>query len=202
MAKIEPDVLIAARSEFAKGDPLQMARLSQSDYLTDRQVFMVCYLNAVYEIAFPGGGISGDRAGELNQNEEALLLQYLSQASGISPAGCWIAFAELPNGMLHDAPFRSEAITPLAQVFERQPQQLISTARRLGGAEIKLAGDVSVGIPVFPRLLMAVSLWLGDEEFPARANMIFDAAAPKYLSTASLYVLGMVLSVHLQQSAG
>ncbi|MGB9791761.1 MAG: DUF3786 domain-containing protein [Thermacetogeniaceae bacterium] len=34
-------------------------------------------------------------------------------------------------------------------------------------------------------------LWLGDEEFPATANMVFDSAAPSHLSTASLYVLGV-----------
>ena len=198
---MEPSVLIAARDDFAKGDPVQMARLSQSEYLPERQVLRLCYLNSFYEVAYPGGTIMGDQAGKLTHSEEALLLQYLSQASGAPQAGRWIAFAELPNGMLHDTPFRAEGIAPLVQVFEGQPQQLIMAAQRLGGSAIKLAGDVAVVIPVFPRILLAVTLWLGDEEFPAKANMLFDAAAPRYLSTAALYVLGVDLSVHLRKQA-
>ena len=199
---MDPDVLIAARGEFAKSDPVQMAKLSESEYLPDRQVIRLKYLNAVYEVSFPDGRISGDRAGGLTQSEEALLLQYLSQACGATLADRWMAFAELPHGMLHDAPFRAVAIEPLVKIFEQQPQLLIRVAGQLGGHEIKLAGDICVVIPVFPRITVAVSLWLGDEEFPTKANILFDAAAPKYLSTSSLYVLGTNLSEHLKQAAG
>jgi hypothetical protein len=195
-------VLLEARREFAGGDPGRMASLSGADYVPERHVVKLCYLNAVYEVSFPDGEIAGDRAGELDQDEEALLLQYLSQASGSSLTGRWIAFAELPSGMLHDAPFRVEAIRPLAQFFDQRPQHLIQAARQLGGQPIRLTGDVGVVIPVLPQILLAVFLWVGDEEFPARANMLFDAVSPGYLSTASLFVLGSFLSVRLRQIAG
>jgi hypothetical protein len=195
-------VLLEARREFAGGDPGRMASLSGSEYVPERRSIKLCYLNVVYEVSFPDGEIAGDRAAELNQDEETLLLQYLSQASGISPAGRWMAFAELPNGMLHDAPFRVEVTRPLAQFFDQRPQHLIRAAKQLGGHDIRLTGDAGVVVPVLPRILLAVLLWVGDEEFPARANMIFDAAAPGFLSTASLFVLGGCLSTHLQQTAG
>ncbi len=196
---MEPQVLIAARDDFSRKDPAQMAGLSQSEYLPDRQALRLCYLNKFYEVFYPSGKILGDQAGELTRDEEALLLQYLSQASGAPQTGRWIAFAELPSGMLHDTPFRAEGIAPLVQVFEGQPQQLIMAARRLGGAAIKLAGDVAVAIPVLPRIMLAVTLWLGDGEFPAKANILFDAVSPRYLSTASLFVLGVDLTVHLRR---
>jgi len=195
-------VLLEARREFAGGDPGLMASLSGSEYVSERHAIRLRYLNAVYEVSFPGGEIAGDRAGALNQNEETLLLQYLNQASGVPPAGRWMAFAELPNGMLHDAPFRVEAARPLAQFFDQRTQHLVRAAEQLGGHAIRLTGDAGVVVPVFPHILMAVLLWVGDDEFPARANMLFDAAAPGYLSTASLYVLGSCLSAHLQKIAG
>jgi hypothetical protein len=195
-------VLLEARRQFAGGDPARMASMSGADYVPERHVVKLCYLNSVYEVSFPDGAIAGDRARELNQDEEALLLQYLSQASGSPPAGRWIAFAELPSGMLHDAPFRVEATRPLAQFFDQRPQHLIQAARQLGGQPIRLTGDVGVVVPVLPQILLAVFLWVGDEEFPARANMLFDAVSPGYLSTASLFVLGSCLSVRLQQIAG
>lgn len=195
-------VLLEARREFAGGDPERMASLSGSEYVPERHAVKLRYLNAVYEVSFPDGEIAGERAGELNQDKEALLLQYLSQASGVPPAGRWMAFAELPSGMLHDAPFRVEVTKPLAQFFDQRPQHLIWAAKQLGGHAIRLTGDAGVVIPVLPRILLAVFLWVGDEEFPARVNMLFDAVSPGYLSTASLYVLGSCLSEQLQQMPG
>jgi hypothetical protein len=197
-----PHVLLEARSEFANGDPGQMARSSGSEFLPERQAVRLNYLNSFYDVSFPDGEITGEGAGALNQDEEAILLKYLNQVGGIDPIGRWMAFAELPNGMFHDAPFKIEAIRPLGEFFDQQPQRLAQSARQLGGKQIELAGDLSVAIPVFPRLLIAVLLWVGDEEFPGRANMLFDAAAISHLSTASLYVLGINLSRHLRQLAG
>jgi hypothetical protein len=197
-----PHMLSGARREFAGGDPAQMARLSGSEYLPERHAIRLCYLNTVFDVSFPDGEITGERTGELNQDEETFLLQYLHQAKGISPAGRWMAFAELPNGMFHDAPFKIEALRPLEEAFGSQPQQLIQAALQLGGKKTGLAGDASVAIPVFPHLLVAVVLWVNDEEFPARASMLFDTAASSYLSTASLYVLGIKLSIRLRQAAG
>jgi hypothetical protein len=192
-------VLLEARREFAGGDPGRMASLSGSEYVPERHVVKLRYLNAVYDVSFPDGEITGDRAGELNQDEETLLLQYLSQANGGSPTGRWIAYAELPGGMLHDAPFRVEATRPLAQFFDQQSQRLIRAARQLGGHAIRLTGDVGVVVPALPRISLAVFLWMGDEEFPANASMLFDAVSPGYLSTAALFVLGSSLSEHLRQ---
>lgn len=198
---MEPHVLVEARLKFAGGDPERIARLSGSEYVPERQAVRLNYLHASYEAAWPGGEIDGDRAGELSKDEEALLLQYLVQASGDPPAGRWLAFAELPNGMLHDAPFRVDAIAPLARVFGDRPELLIRAAGQLGGHEIRLAGDAGVAVQALPRILFGVLVWRGDEEFPARANLLFDAAAAGYLSTAALYVLGVNLSVHLQKAA-
>ena len=119
----------------------------------------------LYDVSFPSGEITGGLNGGLNKSEEALMLQYLSQASGVPSAGHWISFAELPNGMLHDIPFKVEVTRPLAQLFDRRPDDLIRAANWVGGQDIRLSGDVSIAVPVFPRILVAVILWVGDEEF-------------------------------------
>jgi hypothetical protein len=132
----------------------------------------------------------------MSLEEQSLILQYLAQATGVPLSRRWISYAELPNGMLHDRPFRVEAVDPLARAFGGQMGSLLRVARNLGGQEIGM-GDIGVMIPVLPRLPVAVLLWIADEEFPARANMIFDASASHYLTTAALYVLGSVLARRL-----
>ncbi len=208
---MDPQVLSSARLEFAKADPERMADLSGSIYIPDRKAIRLRYLNADYDLSHPGGEVapalpSSEVAPvvpsqEINRYEQALMLQYLGQASGRPPADRWVAFAELPNGMLHDAPFRAEAVAPLVHAFASQPRCLVEAAGQLGGWELHSIGDVAIAVPVFPRILLSALLWLGDDEFPPQGNILFDASAQGYLSTASLYVLGVNLSEYLRAAA-
>ena len=43
-----------------------------------------------------------------------------------------------------------------------------------------------------PGIALAVVYWRGDDEFDAEARVLFDAAAPHYLSTDGLAILGIV----------
>lgn len=179
-----------AKREFGSRPPERMAELSGATYDLERNVFHIRYLNETCVVSYPDGEFLEENLITLTQEEKALVLQYLVQASGQPLTGKWVSFSELPNGMLHDAPFRAEAIRPLADKFGGQPGKLLDAARSFGAVELNL-GDVGVVIPVFPYISVAVILWLGDEEFPASANMVFDSAAPSHLSTAALYVLGV-----------
>ncbi|MGB9792649.1 MAG: DUF3786 domain-containing protein, partial [Thermacetogeniaceae bacterium] len=139
-----------ARREFGSRPPEQMAKLSGASYDPDKKVFHIKYLNELYGVSYPDGEFfEENQFTPLTQEEKALVLQYLSQASGQPLSGKWLSFSELPNGMLHDAPFRAEAIKPLAEVFGGQPGKLLDAAKSLGATELKV-GDIGVIIPVFP----------------------------------------------------
>lgn len=184
------DVLLEAKKEFACRLPEQMAELSGGRYDPQEKLISISYLNEIYRISFPDGEFfEGEQSTPLTIEEKALVLQYLSQATGQPLSGKWVSFSDLPNGMLHDAPFKVEAVEPLAEIFGGQPGKLLDVAKSLGATELKI-GDVGVVVPVFPHITVAIILWLGDEEFSAKTNMVFDAVAPNYLSTAALYVLG------------
>jgi hypothetical protein len=187
-----------ARCAFAACSPGEMADLSGAIYDSSEKTIHVAYFGRTYQVSHPEGTISSPYDPvELPLEEKALILQYLSQATGEPLSGRWIAYAELPNGMLHNQPFRVEAVEPLADTFGSRPEKLVEAAHYLGGWEIEI-GDAAVVIPVFKRLYVAVVIWVADDEFPASANMVFDAAAPKYLSTAALYVLGSVVTKRIK----
>ncbi len=195
------ETFLEAQREFAQHDLKEMAELSGSKYDVQGNTIRLPYLNKYYKVSYPDGNVVAEEGPtNLSLEERALILQYLSQAPGDSLTNRWISYSELPNGMYHDRPFKVEAVEPLAECFGGQPGKLLEAAQTLGGKELKI-GDLGVLIPVFPRLLVAIILWVGDEEFPARANMVFDAVAPKYLSTAALYVLGLIITRHLKKAA-
>ena len=190
-----------AKDEFAASSPERMAMLSGAEYDPVKKEIKVVYLNRIYSFSHQDGRITCPHDPvDMPLEEQSLILQYLVQATGVPLSKRWISYAELPNGMLHDRPFRVEAFEPLARAFGGQMGSLLRVARELGGQEIGM-GDIGVVIPVLPRIPVAVIFWVADEEFPARANMIFDASASHYLSTAALYVLGSVVARRLLKTA-
>jgi hypothetical protein len=66
-------------------------------------------------------------------------------------------------------------------------------AERLGGTPIEVgsgAGNAAYALQVLPRIRLASVYWLGDEDFPSQASILFEDTAPHYLSTDGLAVLG------------
>jgi hypothetical protein len=62
----------------------------------------------------------------------------------------------------------------------------------LGGESFDI-GDAAYSFRALPQLPMAVVWWAGDEEFPAKASVLFDEAASHYLPTDGLAILGRML---------
>jgi len=132
---------------------------------------------------------------------QILILHYLINADGTPLADCWVSFRELSGGRVYDAAFRRRANLSLAQAFGSDLDGFVAAAKALGGERLT-HGDASFFFPMFPRLRLAVVLYLADEELPASANVLFDAAAGHYLPTEDLAVLGGMLAGRLIKAGG
>jgi hypothetical protein len=188
------DAFKEALKVFLSQDPAAVAMASGAHYDPERGVFSLDYCGGKYEIDHSSGLISGVASnGEVPYNDRTLIMQYLAGSSGLPPRGRWLSFLELPEGIHHYAPFQTDALNPLAEKFGRNAESFLGAAASLKGNPLKL-GDVAAVIPALPKIPLAVMLWLGDDEFPAKCNILFDAVAPTHLSTASLWVLGVELA--------
>ena len=127
---------------------------------------------------------------------QILILHYLINADGTRLADAWISFRELPDGHIYDAAFRRRANLRLAEAFGNDLEGFVAAATTLGGERLTY-GDASFLFSMFPRVRLAVVLYLGDDEFPASANVLFDAAAGHYLPIEDLAVLGGMLAGRL-----
>jgi len=54
-------------------------------------------------------------------------------------------------------------------------------------------GDASYTFRALPQLPVAVVWWAGDDEFPAKASVLFDETSSHYLPTDGLAILGRML---------
>ena len=63
--------------------------------------------------------------------------------------------------------------------------------KTLGGS-IEQYGDASLRLYPLPRIPVVFSLWLEDEEFPARADLFFDSTCDLQLPTDIIWSIAML----------
>ncbi len=193
-----------ARIAFSELNPIQVAVQAQVSYdpCTERQgEFRVPFWGQVYRVGWPDGTVYPfEKTEEADVVTRILLLHYLITADGTPLADRWIAFRNLPGGLGYDAAFQRRAELRLVQVFGQDLRAFETAAQALGGERLSF-GDASFAFRVLPRVWLAAVFYAADEEFPAGANVLFDAAASHYLPTEDLAVLGGMLAGRLVKAA-
>jgi hypothetical protein len=159
--------------------------------------FQIPFFGESYQVHWPDGSVQREAdPGPASVADSILLLHYLLTADGTPMADQWIAFRNLPGGLGYDAAFHGRASSRLARAFGARRTAFEAAARQLGGEALSF-GDASFSFRLLPRVWLAVVLHVADEEFPAHANVLFDAAASHYLPTEDLAVLGGMLAGRL-----
>lgn len=178
-----------ACSKMRTKEPAEMARNSGAAWDADKGVITLTYLGADYTVTYPGCTVRyAGREDEVPLKDQALLLHYLTTANGAPVQDKFISFKELPDGVIYTDPFYRRAIEPMLKVFGSDHELFLRVAGKLGGVKRDL-GDVSVTIPVLPKVAITYVMWVADEEFPATGNILFNASAPNYLPTEDYAVV-------------
>lgn len=134
-----------------------------------------------------------EATGEESAEElQALVLDYLAHADGSSPTGRWLGFRELPHGGFYWQAFQGYSGDDLVRSLGGDSALFRRGAERLGGSPVAL-GDAAYAFRALPNVPLAAVWWEGDEEFPPRAAVLFDAVASHYLPTDGLAILGRML---------
>ena len=189
-----------AQEAFPHLEPRQVALRADVSYQAidaEHGQFLVPIFGQMVHVRWPDGSIQRESDSEqVDIATSILLLHYLLAADGTPLAGKWIAFRNLPGGLGYDAAFQRRADLRLARVFGTNETAFRAAARSLQGESLSF-GDASFAFRLLPRVWLAVVLHLADEEFPANAQVLFDAATSHYLPTEDLAVLGGMLAGRL-----
>ena len=127
---------------------------------------------------------------ECSVYDAGMLLYYLREADGSPMADHWIGYRELPGGNFYSQAFQGYSGDRLARVYGEQTDRYSMAAQSLGGIHLTSLPGVAYAFLPLPRIRLASILYPGDEEFPARASVLFDAAASHYMTTDGLALLG------------
>ncbi len=172
------------------------ARLAEGSEGAELQL---AYWGREIAIAWPGGEVRA--AQPLLTSAHLVVLHYLINADGTPMADRWLSFRELPDGRVYDSAFRKRACLPLVHGFGARPEAFRAAAERLGGQRL-VFGDASFMFQVLPRVRVAAILYLGDDEFPADANLLFDASLRHYLPIEDVAVLGGLVAAEILRAQG
>lgn len=151
-----------------------------------------------YAISFPGlvARAAGDST-EAPVIVQALLAYYFHTADGTPPAGEWVSFHTLPDGKFYSQAFQGYSGGLLARSFGNDQISLQQAAVQAGGMPAngsELPGDLAVQFSPLPRLPLLLAYWLGDEDFPANAQVLFDRNVTHYLPTDVCATVGSMLT--------
>jgi hypothetical protein len=189
--------LTKAQEAFPQLEP--HAAAVRADVSYDNGLFQVPFFGNIHDVRWPAATVSRVSGEAADIATRILLLHYLLTADGTPLAAEWIAFRNLPGGLGYDAAFQGRANLRLARAFGDNRPAFEAAGKSAGGERLTF-GDASFSFRVLPRVWLAVVLHLTDEEFPASANVLFDASASHYLPTEDLAVLGGILAGRLIKS--
>ncbi|RJP72756.1 MAG: DUF3786 domain-containing protein [Candidatus Abyssobacteria bacterium SURF_17] len=114
-------------------------------------------------------------------NAVLVSVHYLLRAREAPIAREYVAESQLTDGSFF---FKGPHALPSWKIEQRFGQDgagFIEKGKLIGGIPVDF-GDVALEFLVLPRIQIAYVLWVGDEEFPPRSRILFDASADKHFA--------------------
>ena len=132
--------------------------------------------------------IEGSEPAPASFLEQLCILTYLLNVLDIPLANELVTAERLdPGGFF----FRGSHRLPMQKLEDllgKEPEQLKKAGKALN-ARACTFGDASIEILVLPRIPITLIIWAADEEFPARASILFDRSASEQMPLDALYAL-------------
>lgn len=124
---------------------------------------------------------------------QALIAYHFQTSDGAPLASQWIAFSDLPGGRFYAQAYQTYSGAALVRKFGNDLPAFQAAAGRAGGEAMRFA-DAAYAFPALPRVWLLAAYWLGDEDFPSNAQVLFDASIPHHLPMDVCAILGGMLA--------
>jgi len=124
------------------------------------------------------------------------LLDHLFVHGRVEPEGELVNENHLPGGPTFFRGPHVMASVKIARKFAREGGEFLRRGRAWGGRPVEY-GEYALEFTVFPGLEWIVVLWEEDEEFPARAQYLFDRGLARIFQLDVIWALGNVVAAKL-----
>ena len=154
-------------ARYAAADPEEMS--ARCGLPWDGSVFTARLLGEQYTLSHPDLTI----AGEVSNPERILFLRYLLDGRAAAASGKFLAYQEFPWGEVYLQQFTGRCIKRYAFSYGGRPQALEKIMEQMPAKRIPRS-DQGWQVELMPGLEIQFLLWLGDDEFPPNAQILFS----------------------------
>jgi hypothetical protein len=131
------------------------------------------------------------------------LIHYILAGSRSRPAGRFVTLAELAGPLFKQGSYSGSALEqPIIKRFQGRVPELLAVAESVGGRQAGQSGlgSVSLIFDLLPHILLQLVFYDRDDEFPARATLLFDFNVTQLIDFEALAVLVTIFVQTLTQS--
>lgn len=182
-----------------------VCRRADAEYLPDAGCYQLLLINRVVQVdpneqVVRWSGTSPGSDGVPDHDVSLVSVMYLLGAKEVFAADDWVSAEALPAGAFFFRGLHAIPTAPVEARFGADCDAFLHAGLDMGG-EILDWGDASLHLQVLPRIATRLVLWLGDDEFPARVNMLFDRVVDQHLPLDALGCMARYVTTSLIRAA-
>jgi hypothetical protein len=177
---------------LSQSDPKEVCRRSGAQFDVTTGSYAISFLLERYRVStraknvelLPRAASSAAPSIDL----QVILITYLLNAQEIPLAQRLVAGSSLKGGKTFFQGAHRFPVEPLVERYGMDPTGFLDKGLSLGAAQ-EGYGDAGLRFLALPRIPVVMVLWQGDEEFPARLSVLFDASIERHLPLDAIYAL-------------
>jgi hypothetical protein len=174
-------------------DPVEVCRRAGASFDPATQQYSLHSFNRDFHLYLTEQKITGDDLflKRLGYFFGLSALCYLNSAIDIPPTDRLIKPSDIKGGQLF---FRGSHVLPLDKLAAKYgigTEDFLQKGSELG-AEVAPYGDVALKLLPFARIPIYLLLWKQDEEFPGRADLLFDSSCEMQAPLDILWSIAMM----------
>ena len=158
-------------SLYRAGDPAEMAARCALPWDGASRTFSMELMGERFTVSHPDFTIVGPTP--LSSAERILFLRYLLDGRRAAPGGQYLTYREFPWGEVYLQQFTGRCIKRFAFSYGAKPELLRQIMEKLPAKRLSHS-DAGWELELMPGLHIQFLLWLGDDEFPPNAQILFS----------------------------
>ena len=171
-------------------DPYEIAERCALAYDEENRTFTFPLLGEEYKITHPDFVVTGTRIP--SNAERILFLRYLLDGRSAMPSGQYLPYREFPWGEVYVQQFTGRCIMRYSFSYGFKPDFLRKIMEHMPAKALPNS-DVGYEVTLMPGLTMQFLLWVGDEEFPPNAQILFSDNFRHAFSTEDMANIGDIV---------
>lgn len=175
---------------YRQGDPAEMSARCARPWDGGARTITMELLGEPYSVSHPDFTIVG--ATPLCNAERILFLRYLLDGRCTMPSGQYLTYREFPWGEVYLRQFNGRCVQRFAFSYGNKPELLEKIMSKLPSKRLNHS-DEGWEVELMPQLTMRFLLWLGDEEFPPNAQILFSDNFRYAFTAEDLAVVGDIV---------